>query len=482
MSSKSIFEVDVKGLRQLQEGKPKWFIIRELLQNAMDEPVNSIKVFMAYHGGNAHITVVDDSPIGFRNLADAYTLFADTYKREKADKRGRFNFGEKQVLCMCDHAKITSTTGCIYFDIKKNLREKRNEKRENGSEVWVSVKMKKDEYNECIEYLKLIKPGNIHIMVFHGEHETRMDIPHVVEHKSFVCKLLTELKVEDSMKRVQRDTPVFLYKEETSYLYEMGIPVCEIDCGYSIDVQQRVPLSNDRDSVPVSYLRTLYGEVLNETYAEVTKETASNQWVREATMSDRVEAEAVKTVITQRFGDKALIANPFDRRSMDEAISNNFNVIYSSELNKDEWDKIKGFGILQSTSEMFKTGIAEGRMVAHDQITPYQQWAGELAKKIASDILRIHNLQVKFFESPDATVLADYHAESATLRFNLSHLDIEWWRPVNGMVSQKMLDLIIHELGHSEGMHYEHRYHDCLTLLGSSLTLLAIKNPTYFKF
>jgi hypothetical protein len=92
MGKNNIFEVDVKGLRQLQEGKPKWFVIRELLQNAMDEEITRCGIYMRYEHGKAHITVEDDSPIGFRDLADAYTLFKDTYKRTNVKKRGRFNF------------------------------------------------------------------------------------------------------------------------------------------------------------------------------------------------------------------------------------------------------------------------------------------------------------------------------------------------------------------------------------------------------
>ena len=35
------FEVDVKGLRALQEGKDKTFIIRELVQNCWDENIKN---------------------------------------------------------------------------------------------------------------------------------------------------------------------------------------------------------------------------------------------------------------------------------------------------------------------------------------------------------------------------------------------------------------------------------------------------------
>jgi len=35
------FEVETAGLRSLMSGKPKNFIVRELIQNALDEPITT---------------------------------------------------------------------------------------------------------------------------------------------------------------------------------------------------------------------------------------------------------------------------------------------------------------------------------------------------------------------------------------------------------------------------------------------------------
>lgn len=482
-----IFEVDVRGLRQLQEGKPKWFIIRELLQNAMDEDIKFCNLKLSYERGKAHITVEDDSPIGFRDLSDAYTLFKDTYKRSDVKKRGRFNFGEKQVLCLSDYARIITTTGGLEFDVLKGERTTLRRKREAGSEVYVVVKMTKDEYNECCTYSNdILVPPGITITLTIGEE--KRELFNVTPHKVFTAKLLTELKDNDRMRNVSRDTEVHLHcKSTTSYIFEMGIPICEIDCDYSIDVQQKVPMSNDRDNVDSKYLKLLYGEVLNQVFSEISKDQSSNIWVRNATTSERVTVDAVKDIVTKRFGEKALIANPMDRRSMDEAISNNFNVIYGSEMSKEEWKQVKDMNLLESTSQMFKTGIAEGRHLSQTEITDEQKKIAEFSKKVAREFLNI-TISVGFYDSPDATVVADYNSESNKLRFNVAHVDKNLWylvaaTGVNGMnlIQQPMLDLIIHELGHSAGWHYEHAYHDCLTKLGSCLTLKALSDPDWFK-
>src|SRR5512136_1181513 len=103
------FEVDRKGLRALWAGKPLTFVVRELVQNAWDEPdVTRVDVTLALDTSRrqATITVEDDAPEGFADLRHAFTLYADTRKRIDPTKRGRFNLGEKQVLAICSNASI----------------------------------------------------------------------------------------------------------------------------------------------------------------------------------------------------------------------------------------------------------------------------------------------------------------------------------------------------------------------------------------
>jgi len=480
MGKNQIFEVDIKGLRQLQEGKPKWFILRELLQNAMDEEITKCEIFLNYKQGKAHIGVTDDSPIGFRDLADAYTLFKDTYKRTDAQKRGRFNLGEKQVLCMADFARITSTTGGLEFNILKGEKNTIRTRREKGSEIYIEVRMTRQEFEECINYCsEILVPDKIKFIVtLNGEDS---ELTHRPSYKYFTAKLLTELKQEESMRRVSRETEVHLHPKlhDKAFIYELGIPICEIDCNYSIDVRQKVPMSSDRDTVDAKYLKILYGEVLNATIDELTEEQSSDIWVREGFTSDRADKETRKEVIAKRFGDKVLIATPNDKRSMDEAISNNYKVVYGNEMHKEEWDVIKEDKLMVSTATQFKTGIALGAMVTPNKS---QEKIALFSIKAAQEFLGL-DITVEFYQSPGATVKADYTSEENLLRFNVSHFSESEWAPDEfGEIKQPMLDLIIHELGHSKGnWHYESAYHELITQLGAQFTKKALRNPDWFK-
>lgn len=96
------------------------------------------------------------------------------------------------------------------------------------------------------------------------------------------------------------------------------------------------------------------------------------------------------------------------------------------------------------------------------------------------------DIVVGFYDSPDATVKADYSSERNNLRFNVAHFNGSEWSPIAGAngeprIQMPFLDLIIHELGHSAGWHYEHSYHDCITKLGAKLTIKALEEPGWFK-
>ena len=84
------FAVDKQGLADLVASKGKVFILHELLQNAWDCPaVREVTVVMSPVKGAplVNLTVVDDDPDGFRDLAHAYTLFAPSEKKSDPIRR-----------------------------------------------------------------------------------------------------------------------------------------------------------------------------------------------------------------------------------------------------------------------------------------------------------------------------------------------------------------------------------------------------------
>ncbi len=483
--SKTWFEVDRKGLKALQAGKPKTFIVRELLQNAFDENITACKLTLWWGPyGEVTISVEDDSPDGFRDLTDAYTLFKDTYKRSDATKRGRFNLGEKQVFSVCDYAEIETTTGTIVFD--KDGRRKSRAKRKMGSLITVLLRMKREEFDELKDFVELIMvPKHIHFEYSFGNDggtytATSFKIGKYKEpYRSFEATLRTELNVDEVFKPTKRKTNVHVHQiEGAKYLYELGIPVCEIDCDFSIDVQQKVPLSTDRDTVSAVFLKELYALVLNHTYETIDKDNAANAWVREAVSSPLVEKEAVTSVVRGRFGDKAVVANPADPVANDDALSRGYHLVRGSELNKDEWDNIRRFEALPTSTAVFgKNNVGYEVVEPTEEQKKVAAWAKQFFKEFYGQ-----TLSVEFISSPKASTVADFQRENSTMRFNVPNVVGPWTGShANGKrPSRQIIDLIVHELGHHKGHHVEKAYHEALTAMGAWLTIKALDEPKWF--
>src|SRR6202453_3077027 len=178
---KQWFDVDRAGLGKQAEELSKGRLVGELVQNALDEAgVTQIAVNLALVPGRplADLTVEDDSPEGFKDLAHAYTLFAPSYKRGNPEQRGQFNLGEKMVLAVCESASISTTKGTVVFDPDEGRIEKPRQKRQRGSVFQGRIKMTREEYPQVCDYLRsLLLPDNPTV-TFNGDRLLpRMPLP-----------------------------------------------------------------------------------------------------------------------------------------------------------------------------------------------------------------------------------------------------------------------------------------------------------------
>jgi len=478
MNNNSWFSVDRKGLSALQEGKEKTYIVSELSQNAFDEDVKDCELRIEFLGKKKiRVTVKDDSPEGFRDISHAHTLFADTYKRKDPEKRGRFNLGEKQVISICEYAKVKTTKGTVEFTFDKDGNEQRietpNLKTEKGSIIEVIFTGTKKESNILYKHARrLLVPNGINFTVNGVKVEYRKP------YKTFEAKLDTEILKGKQMVPQFRKTKINLIEHNgddntKSYLYEMGIPVMPIDTPWHVDIQQKIPLAIDRQTVRPAFLQDVYAEVLNATYDNLNAENVSELWVRIGSKDKRVKKETVAKVLKKRFGDKFVSRNPFDPNANDDALANGYNVINGSEMSREEWEIARGFNLVNSSSDVFsKQDIKEAEMVP--VVGGLGQWA-EFCSRCAHEF-QGDNLTVKFVNGDRSNVRADYCRATKTLRFNMSHLSESFF----GKVTNKNIDLLIHELGHKGGNHTEVGYHSECTRLAGLFTMKALKDPQFF--
>lgn len=418
---RSWFEVSKEGLRELQGTKPKWKLIGELIQNAFDEPITYCKVKLDYRNNYLIIEVEDDSPIGFRELSDAYTLFGSTYKRKDPEKRGRFNIGEKTVLSICDAAIVSTTMGTIIFD-KRGRRKLPRRKTKRGSVIQLNIRSKRKEVDEIKFWLqKFIPPKSVCFEI------NNQKVTSPKEYKRFSANLTTEIYDERTkvMKRSARKTAVAIYKKdsEDAYLYEMGIPIQKIESKYHLDIQQKVPLTVDRQLVSPGFLQDLFAEVLNVVADGIRPEEASNSWVRTALSDPRVSDDTVKSIVHTKWGDKVVVPDPSDPKSVDEAKTRGYKVVNGPELSKDEWEQIKRSEAIPSSSKLFGRPTTDYESIPEDKWTEDQKIVAAYAKMIARETVG-KQISVNIIKSK-ATEGADYG--NRVLTFNHSQLGKKWW-------------------------------------------------------
>src|SRR2546426_10822734 len=140
-------DIDKEGLRKSLGQKDKVFLLTEMVSNAWDEDITKVEVTLSRPDENNHswLRVIDNSPTGWGDLSHAHTMFAESVKKDKSEKRGRFNAGEKDVLALAIEAKLTTVKGQILFN-EDGTRTEGTETRETGSEFAGRFQLTTEEY------------------------------------------------------------------------------------------------------------------------------------------------------------------------------------------------------------------------------------------------------------------------------------------------------------------------------------------------
>src|SRR5208283_4613860 len=167
------FSTSKNGLQKQakERGASKVFI--ELVSNALDERqsgMTTVNIEIAPMDGQplAKVVVEDNSPVGFRDLSHAYTIFAESYKRGSPELRGQFNFGEKLFLSLCRTATISTTTGTVVFG-EDGRHEHPRKKRDSGTRIDAVMEITRGEIDELDHLLhSVLLPEGVSV-VYNGD-------------------------------------------------------------------------------------------------------------------------------------------------------------------------------------------------------------------------------------------------------------------------------------------------------------------------
>lgn len=477
----SVLEVDRKGLARKLGRKPKAFIIYELLANAWDENVSHVSVTaeMLPNKPVCRIVVEDDCPEGFADLRSVYTLFRDSKKGDDPTKRGRFELGEKLVIATAIRARITTTKGTII--IEGDERQQSRAKRSAGTIFEGEFRMTREEFAEVCEHVRmLLVPEDIET-TFNGEPIVPRKPLHVFE----AALQTVRLDDEGNLKPTERKTEVRVYEPlegEEAHLYEMGIPVVGTSDKWHYAVQQRVPINWERNNVPPGYLKTLRVEVLNAMHGRISEEEATASWVTQAIDDRRCEAAAVKTIVTQRFGEHRVIYDPTDAEGTKIAVSKGYSVITGGAFSKGAWENIRKHAVALPAGQVTPSPKAYHPDGEPENVIPESEWTADMRRitGFATVLFRCLigcDLRVRIVNNPGVGWAANFGSRCLTLNFG--SLGPKWFgRTVRDV---EVLDLLLHEyVHHTVSDHLSNEMHETATKLGAKLANLALDNPELF--
>jgi hypothetical protein len=473
------FEVDKEGLAKLLARRGKGFVVNELVQNAWDTDATEVIVTLEPVPGRplARLKVFDDNVDGFKDLRHAFTLFAESEKKGDPTKRGRFNLGEKLVLALCEEATIRSTRGTVIFTA--NGRRIISKTTPRGSEFEALLRITREELAEVEAAVRLLIPPGTIRTTFNGT-----EIKRPAEIAGFELTLATEISDEEGqIRRTARQTVVSIHEVregELAHIYEMGIPIVETGDRWHYNVMQKVPLNVDRDNVGPAYLQTVRAHALNVMHAKLSKEDATAPWVRDAAGHADANEAAVERVVTLRFGEKRVIADPSDPEGTKLAMSKGYTVIPPGSMSGAEWANVKHHGVAKPAGQVTpspKPFSENGRDLKKILV---EDWTPEISSTVAYCEL----LGRKLLNRGIVVTVANDFLWHYAATYAPGHLTLNYARlgkAFFGEISDRLNELLIHEFGHEySGDHLSENYHDALCSLGAKLARIYLDEPQVY--
>jgi hypothetical protein len=480
-------DVDLDGFGQLMASRPKVAIIHDLLQNIFDENASIASVDLkSIDDEHASLVVEDDCPEGFADLTDAYTMYQPSKKKGDPMKRGRFNEGEKFVLSQCDKASISTTTGSVFFDDRG--RTITSDRRESGSVFSGVVRLNRAEVTDILrEINNVLVPDGFTVTINGFVIEGREPIKRI----NGISLPTLRMDEKGQMKPTRRNTCVDIVAAEVDgihqqpHLYEMGIPVVEIDTPWHINVDQKVPLNRDRDNVTPAYRRALLGAVLEGTHNLLDREETSAVWVTDAVPG--ADEDTVVSVMDTRHGRGWVIGTPTDREADKNAIAHGKQVVNGGTYSRDVWTAIKesDAAVSSATDYSLKMKHDDGPAYAHATPTKLTKAIQAYARKAAMFLENEPHFEINMIDDPR------WQKESAchmTRRIDFNWLVLRragWGTMTTKELAVALDDLIIHECAHHDAPdHFTTKYYTACTAMGAKFRTGSMKwriNPQECK-
>jgi hypothetical protein len=464
VSRSNWFEISNEGWRRMNAGRRLAALLREGIQNSFDEQVSEVSVTL----GPEVIVIEDDAPAGFVNEALVYTVFL-TGKEDSPEKRGRKGRGLKELISAMDGAEVETTGRTLTFDDAG--RRARDNGRTRGTRLTLRRASSPEEIDEAARELALIIPPRHLTLRVNGR---RIKPPRL--YLILWDCLLETVVVRDGAERVvERSTRVELYhprRGEEAHLFELGIPIEPLGVPWHVDVQQRVPLADHRESTTEPFKLTVKSLLLESLIGQwLERRDLRAAWVEEVIGRGLASDRSLEQYVARVFPRGALLsgAEPVN----DRARQLGGTVVDASTMPRGLYASL--------TRVMERAEDFVRRREREFSTTPVAPSSDQLRfarfVRFLGERLLHRRLTVQFVDqtpTPDGYLEdASFDAASGTIQFNVRG-KVEFDRPL----SPTTLAILLHELTHHHVLEHDQRFIEHLQqLAGAAVALLATLEP-----
>ena len=458
------FEVADEGWRRLSAARPLGRLILEALQNAFDENAERVSVDLSA----GRVVVEDNAADGIGDERLVYTIFLSD-KPDDPTRRGRMGRGLKELIAGMDRARV-ETVGCT-VTFGESGRESHENQRTRGTRLVLERAFDAGELVAARRLLGLCIPPKGTELVLDGQ---------VVCRPSSVLSLtgcsLETVVVRDGVERAamgQTSLRVYSPREGAqAYLFEMGLPVEAWNVPWHVDVAQRIPLSEGRDSVPDRYKLALKAALLEAMiHSYLDRADLRAEWVHDVISQWPLSASLLDAYVSRVFPKGSVLGGT--SRANDRSRQLGAHIIEAAGISHGAYVSLAR--VLETADDYVRRRSSEfgGEDVEPDatqrRFAEAVRW---IARAAAGRVVR-----VRFFarDPGDAGLLEDAvtDVDRREIGFNVRG-------PVRfeDILDPMTLGVVLHEIAHLETPEHDHRFIDRLQhLAGKTARLLADGGP-----
>jgi len=450
------FKIDAEGLRiQMLEVEP-FRVVQEIVANGFDEnSAKNISVdFKRINANDVKVTIINDGH-EFEDKRDIYTLFKYSKKRQDTKQRGRFNLGEKQFFALAIRGYVETGFWHVEFTETKRRDTELVEKYDKVKVVGVFEWNGEVVRQILIQLHKLLVPNDKELLI-NGTLVRKRTLARTLKGELFT---LIENDEDKKLHRIKKMIDVELYElgdNEEPRLFEMGVPIQTLaeKINWDINITEKVPLPTGRNMVTDSYLKDLYGIILNGAVDLIPDDDAGRVYVQIGMKS--ATKETAQAVLTKRYGDTEMfIKSTTDWTANEKVLDNGGDFLRTGDYDAEVRNRLQDYDLVKKAGDTYGTNAFE----TAKPVEPTEQMLkyAEIVKAVAKDVIH-EDITVSFVTTKLTQEGADWLGNSLT--YNVRNVG---GKSFFNSFTPDGVRIIIHEFAHRVGVvngiaHYSNEY------------------------